>query len=133
MLWSKNVIKQTQGESIKKVVRKKRLSFAGEVAKTRNGKLSRRIILGTLSRGGKPGVRQVKEDLAAMPIGSPAGFSNHQRLDGRHPVNIWSQHSDLVDGCNATGQVTQRVSRKDGEVRGGTAQIAKRRRGVRAM
>ena len=44
-------LKQTQYESVETVVRKKRLLFAGAVAKEHNGRLPRRVMFGALSGG----------------------------------------------------------------------------------
>jgi len=47
-------LKQTQCDSVETVVRKRRLLFAGAVAKKHNGRLPRRVMFGALSGGEKP-------------------------------------------------------------------------------
>ena len=47
-------LKQAHYDSIETVVRKRRLLFAGAVAKKHNGRLPRRVMFGALSGGEKP-------------------------------------------------------------------------------
>ena len=47
-------LKQTHCDSVETVVSKRRLLFAGAVAKNHNGRLPRRVMFGALSGGGEP-------------------------------------------------------------------------------
>ena len=55
MLSYSKALKQTHCDSVETVVRKRRLLFAGAVAKKHNnGRLPRRVMFGALSGGEKP-------------------------------------------------------------------------------
>ena len=54
-------LKQSQCDSVETVVRKRRLFFAGAVAKKHNGRLPCRVMFGALSGGGETEARQVKK------------------------------------------------------------------------
>ena len=62
-------LKQTHCDSVETVVRKRRLLFAGAVAKKHNGRLPRRVMFGALSGGGETEARQAREDFAGLRIG----------------------------------------------------------------
>ena len=79
-------LKKAQCESVETTIRKRRLLFAGAVQRTRNGRLTRRVMFGTMAGGDNPGPGRPAKNWAQCLVDNLRAFRDTEGSKENFPL-----------------------------------------------
>ena len=88
-------LKKTRCDSMKTIIRKRRLSFAGAVARQNQGRLPRRVMLGNMTAGEdrRPGGKRKSWHIYLFDLNAfdaTKGSTEHSKLIFRVEAEVWT-------------------------------------------
>ena len=96
-------LKKEQHESAETTIRKLRLLFAGNVQRTHNERLSRRVIIWTMAGEENPGPGPTRKELGPMSSRRPQGVWSRRGIHGTRLLLVF-QNGAMAHGGKKVGK-----------------------------